>query len=70
MVTLLGAVRSIVIVRTCEPVLPASSLATARIAFGPSSAGVVQLPLYGAVASVANRFHVPVEHAVLAFEHS
>ena len=65
-----GAVRSIEIVLTSAPVFPAWSVATARIAFGPSKAGVVHEPLYGAVGSVAKTLHVPVEQFALAFEHS
>ena len=68
--TPLGAVRSIVIVRTSSPLLLAMSYATARIAFGPSNAGVDQRAEYGEALSVPNGIHEPVEHAALAFEHS
>ena len=57
------------IVRTSAPVFSAASTATARIARVPSVPGVVQLPVYGAVLSLSNWFHVPVEHDALAFEH-
>jgi hypothetical protein len=53
-VTLLGAVRSIVIVRMCWPLFDAASKATARMAFGPSKAGVDHVAWYGAVLSVPN----------------
>ena len=65
-----GAVRSIVIVRTWPPVLPAWSVATARIAFVPSEPGVVHSAPYGAVVSVPSEFQVPVEQATLESEHS
>ena len=68
--TPVGAVRSIVIVRTCWPVLFAASTATARIAFGPSNTGVDQVAENGALLSVPNWTHDPVAQAALAFEHS
>ena len=68
--TLVGAVRSIVIVRMCWPVLFAASTATARIAFGPSNAGLAQVASYGAVLSVPNCTQEPVAQAVLASVHS
>ncbi len=67
--TPVGGVRSIVIVRTSVPVLSAPSTATARRARVPSVPGVAQLPANGAVLSVSNWFHVPLEQPTLAFEH-
>ena len=62
--------RSIVIVRTSCPVLFAKSTATARIAFGPSNAGVDQVAEYGTVVSAPNCSHEPVAQSMLASEHS
>ncbi len=62
-----GLVRSIVMSTRSEPVMPASSVATARRARLPS-ASIVHRAEYGALASTPSETHEPVEQPVLAFE--
>src|SRR4051812_47002551 len=62
-----GAVRSIVVVTTSSPVLPALSVATTRSARSPSASSGHEAP-YGAAASVPSETQVPDAQSALPFE--
>ena len=59
--------RSIVTLRTAEPVFPARSWATARTARFPSASSGHEI-VYGAVVSVPSETHEPAVQPVLSVE--